>query len=336
MNKRYSLLLRHVNKIKNTFMSENTNSNNKLHAIYIAVILLLIGGLIMTNLKLKKSKETIVVKEQAIDEVEKLKKDLDLKYSESLQEIENYRGENAGLDSLLNIKEQELSAKRAKIDALLGQVAASKSGSAEKAKLLADAQALIAQLEQDKIRLQSSIDSLVSVNKQLYQINDSINSELNTTLQKKQEVDDENLKMKEKIDKASILGTANIQCTPIRITRKGKEDEVNKAKDAEKLRICFDLLQNKIAPSGQTEVAVRIINPDGTTIQLQNLGSGIFKEATTGNDIPFTYTITPDYQNETKTVCSYWAQTFKFSPGKYSVEVYQKGFLIGQSSFMMK
>lgn len=142
--------------------------------------------------------------------------------------------------------------------------------------------------------------------------------------------------MKDRIDKASILSTANIQATPIRMTRKGKEDEVSKAKDAEKLRVCFDVLQNKIAPSGETKIEVRIISPDGSTIQLQNLGSGTFTEATTGNDIPFTYSISPDYQNETKTVCSYWAQSFKFASGKYSVEVYEKGFLIGQSSFSMK
>ena len=66
-------------------MSENTNSNGKLHAIYIALILLLIGGLVFTNLKLKKSKETIVVTEQKVTEVEKLKSDLDLRYNESLQ-----------------------------------------------------------------------------------------------------------------------------------------------------------------------------------------------------------------------------------------------------------
>ena len=317
-------------------MSENTNSNGKLHAIYIALILLLIGGLVFTNLKLKKSKETIVVTEQKVTEVEKLKSDLDLRYNESLQEIESYRGQNAGLDSMLNIKEQELTAKKAKIDALLGQVSAAKAGSSEKAKLYADAQVLIKQLEDDKLRLQTSIDSLITVNKILYQERDSITGELSTTIQKKQQVDEENQKMEDRIDKASILGTANIQCSPIRMTRKGKEDEVNKAKDAEKLRICFDLLQNKIAQAGETEVAVRILNPDGTTIQLQNLGIGTLKEATTGNDIPYTYTIKPDYQNETKTVCSYWAQTFKFASGKYSVEVYQKGFLIGQSTFVMK
>lgn len=321
-------------------MNENqngeSNSNSKVHLMYIALIALLIGGLVYTNVKLKKSKETIIVTEKQRDEVTSLKEELDKKYSESLQEIESYRAENAGLDSLLEIKKQELEQKKAKIDALLGQISSLKSGDAEKAKLLADAQGLIQQLEDDKAKLQSSIDSLVTVNKALFENNEKITAQLSETSQKKQEVDEENQKMKDRIDKASILSTANIVSTPIRITKKGKEDEVKKAKDAEKLRVCFDLLQNKIAPSGQTDVQVRIINPDGTTIQLQNLGSGTLSDATTGNDIPYTYTISPDYQNDTKTVCSYWSQSFNFAPGKYSVEVYQRGYLIGQSSFVMK
>lgn len=319
-------------------MSENetSNSNGKLHAMYIVLIALLIGGLVYTNLKLKKSKETIVVTEKQRDDVTTLKQELDRKYAESMQEIESYRAENAGLDSLLTVKEQELTAKRAKVDALLSEIAKLKTGDATKSKLLAEAQALLKQMEDDKVRMQTSIDSLLTVNQQLYQERDSISGELKTTMQKKQEIDDENKKMKDRIDKASILTTSNIQCSPIRITKKGKEDEVSKAKDAEKLRICFDLLQNKIAPSGPTEIAIRIISPDGSTIQMQSLGSGTFNEATTGNEIPYTYNISPDYQNDTKTVCSYWAQTFKFASGKYSVEVYQNGFLIGQSTFTMK
>lgn len=320
-------------------MSENENGNNsnsKLHTMYILLIALLIGGLVYTNVVLKKSKETIVVTEKQRDDVTALKAELDKKYADALQEIESYRAENAGLDSLLETKKQELYAKRQKIDALLAQVSTLKTGDASKAKLLADAQAMLTQMEADKSKLQASVDSLVSVNKTLSENNEKISSQLSETTQKKQEVDDENKKMKDRIDKASVLSTANVQATPIRITKKGKEDEVGKAKDAQKLRVCFDLLQNKIAPSGQTEILVRIISPDGSTIQMQNLGSGTFKEATTGNDTPFTYTISPDYQNDTKTVCSYWAQTFKFASGKYSVEVYEKGFLIGQTSFVMK
>lgn len=336
----FKILTLNLYQRKQHIMSEiengNGSSNSKLHAMYIVLIALLIGGLVYTNLKLKKSKETIVVTEKQRDDVQSLKAELDLKYNESLQEIESYRAENAGLDSLLTVKEQELSAKKAKIDALLSQISGLKANDGTKAKLLAEAQQMITQMENDKMRLQTTIDSLVTVNKTLFMERDSISGELSTTLQKKQKVDDDNKKMKERIDKASILSTANLQSTPIRITKKGKEDEVSKAKDAEKLRVCFDLLQNKIAPSGETEIAVRIISPDGSTIQLQSLGSGTLKEATTDNEIPFTYTIRPDYQNDTKTVCSYWAQTYKFAAGKYSVEVYQQGYLIGQSSFTMK
>lgn len=168
-----------------------SNSNSKVHAMYIILIALLIGGLVYTNVKLKKSKETIVVTQKQSDDVSALKAELDKKYAESLQEIESYRAENAGLDSLLAVKEQELTAKKAKIDALLGQISGLKSGDAAKSKLLAEAQSLIAQLENDKAQLQASIDSLVTVNKALYLERDSLGSELSSTQQRKQELDDE-------------------------------------------------------------------------------------------------------------------------------------------------
>ncbi len=107
--------------------NENGNSNSRLHAIDIVLIALLIGGLVYTNVKLKKSKETIVVTEKQRDEVETLKSELYKKYAESLQEIESYRAENAGLDSLLTVKEQELTSKKAKIDALLTQISVLKT-----------------------------------------------------------------------------------------------------------------------------------------------------------------------------------------------------------------
>ena len=175
---------------------ENGNtSNGRLHAMYIVLITLLIGGLVYTNLVLKTSKETIVVTTKQRDDVQALKAELDKKYSESLQEIESYRAENAGLDSLLTVKEHELTSKKAKIDALLAQVSTLKTGDATKMKLLADAQALIKQMEDDKMHLQTSIDSLVTENKKLYEQRDSVTGELTNTLQKKQEVDAENKKI---------------------------------------------------------------------------------------------------------------------------------------------
>ena len=305
---------------------------NNIHLLYLALIALLVGGLVFTSLKLKKSTETIIVTEKERDDVKALKAELDLQYAAALQDIENFKAENAGLDSLLNVKEQELQAKKAKIEQLLAQVSANKKDKAA----LAEAQMLIAQMQNDKIALQRSVDSLMTENKQLYVDKENLNTQLTTTTQEKENLNTENTQMRERIDKASILSTSNIIATPIRTTKKGKEEEVKKAKDAQKLKLCFDLLQNKIAPKGPTEMAVRIISVDGSTIQIESLGSGTLTESTTGNTVPYTYTISPEYDNETKQVCSYWNQNYNFGSGKYSVEVYQKGFLIGQSSFTMK
>ena len=312
--------------------NENKQSGNNIHLLYLALIALLIGGLVYTSMKLKKSTETIIVTEKERDDVKALKAELETKYNAALQDIENFKAENAGLDSLLTARENELKAKKAKIDALLAQVAQNKQDK----EALAKAQALIAELENDKIALQRSVDSLTTVTKQLTVDKENLTTQLTTTTQEKEQLNTENKQMKDKIDKASILSTSDIVATPIRTTKKGKEEEVKKAKDAQKLKICFDLLENKIAPKGPTELAVRIISTDGSTIQIESLGSGTLIEATTGNSIPYTYTISPDFDNETKQVCSYWNQNYNFGPGKYSVEVYQKGFLIGQSSFEMK
>jgi hypothetical protein len=317
-------------------MEEQRKENKSYHLLYIGLIALLLGGLVFTSLKLKKQKETIVVTENQRDDVSALKAELELKYNAALSDIETYRIENAGLDSILNLKEIELNDKRKKIDALLAQ-----SGNNKNA--LAQAQQLIKELESEKIAFKNTIDSLISMNSELYTKNENLNAELNLTKEEKEKIanqklalEEEKSKMLDKIDKASILSVANIICTPIRVNKKGKEEEVSKAKDAQKLRICFDLLQNKIAPKGQTELVVRIIGVDGSTIQIQSLGSGTMTEATTGNQIPYTYSISPSYDNETKQVCSYWKQNYSFVPGKYSVEVYQKGLLIGQSSFNLR
>lgn len=312
------------------------NSNSKIHALYIALILLLLGGLVFTNLKLQKSKEVIIVTNTQLDKSEQLYADLDKEYQKALDDLDMYREEKAGLDSVLTIRQKELEAKKNQIAQLI------KSGKNSQADL-EKARALIKQLNDERLMFQGKIDSLLQVNQTLVTEKETLivekselSDELSNVRTEKEMVTTENQKLKSTVDKAKILSTANIKVIPIKGAKKGKEVEVKKAKDTETLKVCFDLLPNRVAPSGETEMAVRIVGPDGVTIQIDALGSGTLKDATTGNNIPYTYVIRPDYQNETKTVCSMWNQSFSFYAGKYSVEVYQKGLLIGQGTFTLK
>jgi hypothetical protein len=311
-------------------------SNSKIHALYIALILLLLGGLVFTNLKLKKSKEVIVVTNTQLDKSEQLYADLDKEYQKALEDLEIYREEKAGLDSILTIREKDLNAKKQQIAQLI------QSGKNNQADL-EKARKLIQQLNAERLSFQNKIDSLLQVNQtltiekeNLIVEKSTLNEELVTVRSEKEQVSTENQKLKSTVDKAKILTTNNIKVIALKGGKKGKETEVKKAKDTETLKVCFDLLPNRVAPAGETEMAIRLVGPDGVTIQIDALGSGVLKEATTGNNVPYTYVIRPDYQNETKTVCSMWNQSFSFYPGKYSVEVYQKGLLIGQGNFSLK
>ncbi len=311
------------------------NSNSKIHALYIVLILLLLGGLVFTNVKLKKSTETIRVTSTELSASEKLREELENEYQEALNDLENIRIEKLGIDSLLNEREKELLTKKNQIAELI------KSGQTNKADL-EKARAMIKELNRERIIFQSKIDSLVSINEQLNIEKVALTAERDELTEKithvqteKEQVEEENVALKSTVDKAKILSTSSIQIIPVK-SKKDKDREVKKIKQADALKICFDLLANRVAPEGETELSIRIINPNGETIQINELGSGRLTEATTGNQIPFTYVIRPTYQNKTKTVCSIWNQAYNFAAGRYSVEIYQQGLLIGQESFDFK
>ncbi|MCO5248071.1 MAG: hypothetical protein M9887_03865 [Chitinophagales bacterium] len=310
--------------------------NSKVHALYIVLILLLLGGLVFTNLKLKKSTETIRVTTTELTDVNNLKAELEVEYQKAMADLETAKSEKLDIEGLLSERESELEAKKKQIADLL------KSGQTNQADLN-KARELIKQLNAERLAFQAKIDSLTVLNEELNQVNVNLTSErdeltetvANVTAEK-ESLNQENTNLKSKVNKAEILTITNIKVTPIKYKSNGKEVEVKKSKTVESLKICFDMLVNRIAPAGKTEMNVRVIGPDGVTIQMGALGSGELTDATTGNSIPYTYTIQPDYQNEEKTVCSIWKQDNDFAPGRYSAEVYQKGLLIGQENFELK
>jgi len=58
--------------------------------------------------------------------------------------------------------------------------------------------------------------------------------------------------------------------------KNGKEKETVKAKKVDKLRITFDLDENRISTSGVKDLYISITAPDGTPVAVEALGSGKF------------------------------------------------------------
>lgn len=315
-------------------MSENKNKT--IIAILVLLLLLTGSGLAYFMFKNKTVTTELVEVTEAKNDLDILHKELQQEYEQSLAQLEALEGENAGLDSLLEIKKEELRKNKEYIASILSN----KNASAAE---LAQARNLIAQLTGQRKALESQVDSLKALNIELettnlvlLEENELIKISLDSVSTEATQLDAENVSLKKEKDLASILTAKNVVAQGVKTKGADKESESKKASGTDKIKICLDLQENKIAPEGPTSILVRIIGPNGTTLALQALGSGVFRDELSGQQMQYTYEITPSFKREGKSICSYWDQNTGYASGKYQVEVYQKGFQIGKTSFDLK
>jgi hypothetical protein len=139
----------------------------------------------------------------------------------------------------------------------------------------------------------------------------------------------------EKFVQGSLLETQNLEITGVKYKKNGKEVTTSKVNKLEQLRICFETGDNSVIEPGTVELLVRIINPSGVTIVVESMGSGIFDEKSSGEEMQYTKSIEFEYENTNKRICVYWSEQV-YEEGVYQVEVYQSGMLIGQGSVELK
>ncbi len=312
-------------------MSEN-NSNSK--SLLIIILLLLIGLGFTTYKWLETNKQLDQTEVEKID-LQAVYDELEEEYNLALTDINELKDKNVYLDSMMALKEEELKNKRNYIASLLKKQNLSQ-------KELNRVNHLIADFREERLNFETQIDSLVQLSQELCDENmqlefdkEAISQELEAEKTTREQIEEEKQKIEDKIHRASILSTNNIYAQGIKIKKSGVEADVRKAAQVEKIKMCFDLLENKIAPNGETEMLVRIIGPDGITLYVTSMGSGVF-ETNMNKQMKYTYMIKPIFENETKKVCSYWDQNLPLKPGQYNIEIYQQGAMIGDTSFELK
>ena len=104
----------------------------------------------------------------------------------------------------------------------------------------------------------------------------------------------------------------------------------------DKLRITFDLDENRIAASGPKDLYVSITAPDGSPVAVEALGSGTFKTRE-GEEKFFTHKVEINYtKGQRQTVSFDWKQNTNFVTGDYKIEVFHNGFKIGEGTRTFK
>lgn len=318
------------------------SSQQRLLALATVAIIALLG--LSAFLIYTKVNQDKLIKKQSAELIQttQLKADLEKEYYQALSDLEEMRGNNTELNAMIETQKTELKKQKDRIDGLIKS-----SKDLEKAReeikglraLVAEVEELRKQnasLQESNIQLTGERDELVIQVQQERVTNEELTMAKTTLSSEKEVLLQEKESLTKKVDIASSIKVTDISATGYKVKSSGKEADSKRAKTIDGIKVCFNTTSNVIVSSGQERFHMRLINPLGEVMAIQDLGSGSMKLGNTGETIQYTQSVEVDYGNEPVKGCINWQPGMPFETGDYQVEIYNKGFMSGKASFVLK
>ena len=290
--------------------------------IVIIVITILLGtnGLLLWQFFDKKN--SLDLANQTIVTTTAEKDALQVQLNQFKAEYEKIKSDNASLQNQLSEKDEEIKAKVTEIQTLIRQ-----GGPAQ----IARAKAELAKLKEMNDVYIAQLDSLNVVNAQLQQENMNLSTNLSKEMSKNENLSAENSRLYTKVSVGSILKTLNVVTEGVRYRSNGKVVVTNKAKLVQEIVTTFTLGENKVVDNGLIDIYIRVLYPDGSIMSVEK---ETFK--VNGQDMSYTIKESVQYNNTETPVQIKLAKGTQFVKGKYNVEIFNGGVMIGKSMIDLK
>jgi len=254
--------------------------------------------------------------------VDSSKNELQKSFDASLSRLDSLTGYNNEIEGKLTDRNSEISKLKGQISGILRK----QNITVEERK---KAEALISELNEKIGNLEQEVARLTNENQTLTTEKAAVSVERDTYKSQKDTLEVVKKGLEDVVNVASTLNAYSIAITPINEKGNGKEKVTSKAKRVDKLVISFDV-DNRIAPTGSTEVYVSIMDPDGKPVSVDALGSGTFTTREDGEKV-FTAKVPVDIETGKKKHVEFaWKQNADFKRGSYKIAIYHNGFKIGE------
>jgi hypothetical protein len=292
--------------------------NGKNILIIVLIILVIISGikLYTDHLdKTRKSEEILILSEENNElnrRIDSVSYQLDLR----IAEISKLGGDISSLEAIRDqlTQERNLDRKRSaeEISALNKRITSYTKTLEEK--------------DEEIIRLREVNQQLFAENEELKTSQAQIEEEVVQLNLKKQE-------LQEKVDIAARLKAENITVSAVNARGREREDGFRN-RQLERLKVTFNLADNKVANFGPRDIYVQIMAPNNQPIFDVARGSGTF---TLDGREEF-YTVHQDliFNNTQQELTYFYEKGSKYATGIYEVRIYADGYQIGSKSFEVK
>lgn len=297
---------------------------NLIIGLLIAGLLILAGFLIFDH---SKSNDKIQAQQTEVATITTEKSEIQSNFDASLARLDSMTTLNTDMQGQLADKNTEIDKVKKEIRSILNKKNATAGELSRAKKLIAQLNDHIGSLEQQVAMLSQENDTLKSQNTNLVATQQVLTQHLDSTTFV-------NTGLTQKVDVASTLNASNITITPIKVKNNGKEKVKTNAKQVDKLVVSFDV-RNRIIQPGTTDIYVVITAPDGKPVTTTP-GAGTFVTRE-GVQQPFTakLPVTMDTAKP-ENVKFAFDPADHFAQGDYKVQIYQNGFLIGESTRHLK
>ncbi|MEY4926839.1 MAG: hypothetical protein RI894_1275 [Bacteroidota bacterium] len=320
---------------------EEEKNKRSLLPIILGVLLL---GTVALNVYLLWDKsqkvETIHTLDKAVAKSDSLNKALDAQYQEAVKELDGQKTSNAELTAKIEGQKADLERKRNEIARMIKSSGGNKQALAAVEARLTEMKtqsdgfmAEIAKLKEENTKLTADVGSLTTKNEEHVKTIADRESTIKTKDDEATKLQEEKKALSEKVEIGSVLKVNNMKATPM-WTRHSKDDVVSIAKNCEKVKVEFDVIENLVTKPGENYFLCKVTNPRGETLFVESSGSGQFKDKN-GADTRFTMFKAFNYSNDAPHISLEWKDK-KFEPGNYNVEIYNKGYSVGKTTFTLK
>ncbi|TRX61720.1 chromosome segregation protein SMC [Fulvivirga sp. M361] len=177
------------------------------------------------------------------------------------------------------------------------------------------------------------IEKLKEINDELLTENTSLKTEKNVLNDSLTQLNESKEELASKVAQASQLKAENIQI--FAINSRGKERESPfKARQAEKIKVVFNIAENEVAPIEGKNILVRILDANEQVIFDVAKGSGTFMY----NNKEAFYTANQEilFDNSRQQLTFEYEKGSEYEPGVYQLEVYTEDYKMGSTSFEVK
>ncbi|HAF29456.1 MAG TPA: hypothetical protein DCG75_10455 [Bacteroidales bacterium] len=287
------------------------NSDKVGPKFYIWFLGILFAASLITNLFLLRGESEGMITQQKLQETNA---QIAQKLQMAKNEMNKFRGVSTKMDEVVKDATQKLEEKERKIRVLLN----------DKKLKEAESQRLLHEIDSIREKYVDVIDSLFIAR----QLNKTLNGTINFMVNRIDE-------LSTKLGYASRLDIDGLTVNPLKKSFANKEMQTAIAKRTIKIKICFDVMDNKVTDPGMKDFYIRILSPDAEVLSDSDAPL-TFIHPEFKQKVVYSQQETVNYKNQKINVCSNWAGTENYKPGLYIVEVFTKENKLGMTTFTLK